>query len=187
MPELAWRKLRKSKPEDFEASPDTGISEEKIKLIAEKLTTIPEEFNPLPKIRQLLQKARDHFEKENKIDWSWGEMLAYGSLLLEGHDVRLSGQDTIRGTFSHRHAIIYDENTNEGYNRLSNLDLRTREISEYIIHCFQNLPYWVLNMVTRLPIPKHLRFGKHSSVIFPMARKRSSISLFAPAKVNGSA
>ncbi|HYV93261.1 MAG TPA: 2-oxoglutarate dehydrogenase E1 component [Chitinophagales bacterium] len=120
-PELAWKKLRKSKPEDFDSSPDTFISEESIKLLAEKLTTIPESFDALPKIRQLLQKAKDHFEKENKIDWAWGEMLAYGSLLLEGHDVRLSGQDTIRGTFSHRHAVIYDESNNVGYNRLSNL------------------------------------------------------------------
>lgn len=61
------------------------------------------------------------FEKESKIDWTWGEMMAYGSLLLDGQDVRLSGQDTIRGTFSHRHAILYDETTNEGYNRLSEL------------------------------------------------------------------
>ncbi len=121
LPELAWRKLRKSKPEDFDQSPATAISEETIKLLAGKLSYIPESFDPLPKIRQILKRGKDFFEKENKIDWSWGEMLAYGSLLLDGHDVRLSGQDTIRGTFSHRHAILYDEKSNEGYNRLSEL------------------------------------------------------------------
>src|SRR4030095_10100076 len=71
------------------------------------------------------------FDKENKIDWAWAEMLAYGSLLLEGHDVRLSGQDSIRGTFSHRHAVIYDESNNVGYNRLSNLKAKQGEFRIY--------------------------------------------------------
>jgi 2-oxoglutarate dehydrogenase E1 component len=120
-PELAWRKLRKSKPEDFDKSPDTFVSAETVKLLAEKLAFIPEGFDALPKIRQILQKGKDFFDKENKIDWAWGELMAYGSLLLEGYDVRLSGQDSIRGTFSHRHAIIYDTSNNVGYNRLSQL------------------------------------------------------------------
>ncbi len=120
-PELAWRKLRKSAPEDFDSSPITAVTEEKIKLIAEKLTHIPDGFHALKKIEQLLSKQKDFFRNENKIDWSWGELMAYGSLLLEKYDVRLSGQDTIRGTFSHRHAIIYDELNNDGYNRLSEL------------------------------------------------------------------
>ncbi|MCY7410608.1 MAG: 2-oxoglutarate dehydrogenase E1 component, partial [Chitinophagales bacterium] len=126
-PELAWRTLRKSKPEDFDQSPDTFISEETVKLLAQKLTHIPEGFDALPKIKQILQRGKDFFDKEGKIDWSWGELMAYGSLLLEGHDIRLSGQDTIRGTFSHRHAVLYDETNNEGYNRLS--DLNTLKIS----------------------------------------------------------
>lgn len=120
-PELAWKKLRKSKPEDFDASPETAVTAETIELIAKKITHIPEGFDPLKKIEQILQRGRDSFEKDHKIDWAWGELMAYGTLLLEGYDVRLSGQDTIRGTFSHRHAIIYDESTNEGYNRLSEL------------------------------------------------------------------
>lgn len=120
-PELAWRALRKSKPEDFDFSPDTFIPEETVKLLADKITRVPEGFDALPKIKQILQKGKDFFEKEGKIDWSWGELMAYGSLLWEGHDVRLSGQDSIRGTFSHRHAVIYDESNNQGYNRLSQL------------------------------------------------------------------
>jgi 2-oxoglutarate dehydrogenase E1 component len=121
LPELAWRKLRRSTPEDFDQSPATAVSEAQIRLIAEKLTTIPPGFDALPKMEQLLKKQKDFFEKEGKIDWSWGELLAYGSLLLEGKDVRLSGQDSIRGTFSHRHALIYDETNNSTYNRLSGL------------------------------------------------------------------
>lgn len=120
-PELAWRQLRKSRPEDFDHSPDTFISEETVKLLAQKLSFIPENFDALPKIRQILQRGKDFFDKEHKIDWAWGELMAYGSLLLDGHDVRLSGQDSIRGTFSHRHAVLYDESNNNGYNRLSEL------------------------------------------------------------------
>lgn len=120
-PELAWKKLRKSTPEDFESSPATDVDAATISLIADKITQIPEGFVPLKKIEQILQRGKDAFEKEHKIDWAWGELLAYASLLLEGHDVRLSGQDTVRGTFSHRHAIIYDESNNNGYNRLSAL------------------------------------------------------------------
>jgi 2-oxoglutarate dehydrogenase E1 component len=59
------------------------------------------------------------FNDEGKVDWATGELLAYGSLLLEGKDVRMSGQDVQRGTFSHRHAVLLDENTDEAYNRLS--------------------------------------------------------------------
>ena len=121
LPELAWRKLRKSTPEDFDDSPETFVPDITAKLLADKITQIPEGFDALPKIRQLLQKSKDQFTNENKIDWALSELMAYGSLLLEGRDVRLSGQDSIRGTFSHRHAILYDETTNEGYNRLSNL------------------------------------------------------------------
>lgn len=130
-PELAWKELRRSTPEDFDASPETGVSEETIRRIAEKLTTIPKGFDALPKIEQLLKKQKDFFEKDGKIDWSWGELLAYGSLLLEGKDVRLSGQDSVRGTFSHRHAVIYDETNNVGYNRLSNLSDKQAQFRIY--------------------------------------------------------
>src|SRR5699024_9081295 len=61
------------------------------------------------------------FKEEGKLDWSMAELAAYGSILLEGKDVRMSGQDTIRGTFSHRHSVLRDAETYEEYNRLSRL------------------------------------------------------------------
>ena len=61
------------------------------------------------------------FENENAVDWATGELMAYGTLLLDGKDVRMSGQDVRRGTFSHRHAVLRDENTDESYNRLSRI------------------------------------------------------------------
>ena len=81
----------------------------------------PEGFKPLRKVEKLLQDKIKLFDTEGKADWATGELMAYASLLGEGHEVRLSGEDVKRGTFSHRHAVIYDETTNIPYNRLSRL------------------------------------------------------------------
>src|SRR4030095_3656011 len=76
---------------------------------------------PRAKCEKLLQDKVKLFNEERKIDWATAELMAYGSLLLEGNDVRMSGQDVCRGTFSHRHAILRDENNDKSYNRLSNI------------------------------------------------------------------
>jgi 2-oxoglutarate dehydrogenase E1 component len=120
-PELWWRSLRKSAPADFDQSPVTAISEADFKKIFDAIMSWPENFKPLRKVEKLLQDKVKLFNDEGKVDWATGELLAYGSLLLEGKDVRMSGQDVQRGTFSHRHAVLRDENTDEQYNRLSRL------------------------------------------------------------------
>jgi len=120
-PELWWRSLRRATGTDFDQSPVTAISEADFKKIFEAIMTWPESFKPLRKVEKLLQDKVKLFKEEGKVDWASGELLAYGSLLLEGKDVRMSGQDVQRGTFSHRHAVLQDENTNESYNRLSRL------------------------------------------------------------------
>ena len=120
-PELAWRSLRKSAPADFEQSPVTAISEADFRKIFEAIMKWPETFKPVRKVEKLLQDKVKLFNEEGKVDWATGELLAYGSLLLNGKDVRMSGQDVQRGTFSHRHAVLLDENTDEPYNRLSRL------------------------------------------------------------------
>ena len=68
------------------------------------------------------------FNEEGKVDWATGELMAYGSLLLEGKDVRMSGQDVQRGTFSHRHAVLSDEDNDKAYNRLSSIPGGERQI-----------------------------------------------------------
>ncbi|QES90016.1 2-oxoglutarate dehydrogenase E1 component [Rhizosphaericola mali] len=118
-PEEWWAKLRFSKPEDFDQSPETGIPSEEVKSLVEKLMSWPESFSPLRKVKKLLNDKKALFDADTKIDWGTAELLAYSSILVEGKDVRLSGEDVKRGTFSHRHAILYDENTNEQYNRLA--------------------------------------------------------------------
>ncbi len=120
-PELAWKAMQKATPADFESSPDTSISSDKAKYIFNALMRWPEGFSPLKKVEKLIQEKVKLFETENKIDWATGELMAYASLLAEGKTVRMSGQDVKRGTFSHRHAVLFDENTNEQYCRLDHV------------------------------------------------------------------
>ena len=120
-PEQAWRKLKKTKdPKDFKTSPKTGIAKDRIDHIINHLMTIPTNIEALSKVNRLLKGKRKLLDN-NKLDWALGELLAYGSILMEGKDVRMSGQDVKRGTFSHRHAVLRDINTDAEYNRLSGL------------------------------------------------------------------
>ncbi|MGZ5135780.1 MAG: thiamine pyrophosphate-dependent enzyme, partial [Flavitalea sp.] len=111
-PELAWKSLRKATPQDFEKSPITAIPEKDLRKIFDALMSWPEDFKPLRKVEKILQDKIKLFKEEKKIDWATAELMAYGSLLLQGKDVRMSGQDVQRGTFSHRHAVLRDEVTN---------------------------------------------------------------------------
>ncbi len=120
-PEQKWRSLRKATAVDFENSPNTGISKEQFQSVFTAIMTWPDGFKPLKKIEKLIQDKQKLFDTETKIDWATGELLAYGSLILDGKDVRLSGQDVKRGTFSHRHAVLWEENTGEAYDRLSEI------------------------------------------------------------------
>ena len=94
----------------------TAITPEMLKQIVDGLTRVPEDFNIIPKVkRMLLDRRREVFEAGGPYDWGFAEALAFGSLLLEGMPIRLSGQDSRRGTFSHRHAFIYDVNSGKPY------------------------------------------------------------------------
>ncbi|MBC7888655.1 MAG: 2-oxoglutarate dehydrogenase E1 component [Ferruginibacter sp.] len=118
-PELWWKSLRRAVNDDFEASPVTAISEQNFTVLFNGLMKWPTDFKPLRKVEKLLQDKVKLYTDEQKVDWATGELMAYGSLLIEGKDVRMSGQDVKRGTFSHRHSVIYDENNNTEYNRLN--------------------------------------------------------------------
>jgi len=121
-PELAWKELRKTKdPADFQSSPSTGLDQKVIDKLLHHLMNPSESFTALSKIKRL-QKGKKKLIDANTIDWALAELLAYGSVLLEGKNVRMSGQDVKRGTFSHRHAVYYDAKTFQEYNRLSDID-----------------------------------------------------------------
>ncbi|MDR6809104.1 2-oxoglutarate dehydrogenase E1 component [Dyadobacter sp. BE34] len=123
MPKLEqeWHTLRKSKPEDFEKSPETGVPLEVLEKIGKALITTPESFNRLKQIDKLLKDREQMIFDKKEVNWATAELLAYGSILTEGNIVRLSGQDVQRGTFSHRHAVLRDVETNASYNSLQHI------------------------------------------------------------------
>ena len=120
-PELVWKSLKKAITTDFDYSPATSISVELFKKLFGAIMKVPSGFKPLKKIEKLLTDKISLLEKENKVDWATGELLAYASLLADGKGVRMSGQDVKRGTFSHRHAVIFDEQTDSQHNRLQEI------------------------------------------------------------------
>ena len=120
-PEVEWAKLRKSNPEDFKISPVTGISKKMVNIIGEGLGKIPEGFQPIRKAYKMMQKRRESLIESKTLDWAAAELMAYGSVLLDGYNVRMSGEDVKRGTFSHRHAVLFSEKDESEYNRLNHL------------------------------------------------------------------
>jgi len=120
-PELWWKSLRRAKEEDFRQSPATAVSEANFHAVFDALMKWPEDFKPLRKVEKLIQDKVKLFKEERKVDWATAELMAYGTLLMDGKDVRMSGQDVRRGTFSHRHAVLRDEQTDQAYNRLSRI------------------------------------------------------------------
>ncbi|CAN5498931.1 2-oxoglutarate dehydrogenase E1 component [soil metagenome] len=103
-------------------SPPTAISPEMLRQIGEGLSCVPEGFDVLPKIKRIvIDHRRQILDNGGPFDWGYAEALAFGSLLLEGTPIRLSGQDVRRGTFSHRHAVLYDSKTAKPYIPLLNL------------------------------------------------------------------
>jgi len=122
-PEQEWRKLKsKATPEDFEVSPKTGITKKTALQILKSLITLPDGFSILKKVQRLLNKNEKLWVKNETLDWAGAELLAYGSLLKEGIDIRMSGQDIKRGTFSHRHSVLVDEKTQAPHYRLNYVD-----------------------------------------------------------------
>lgn len=120
-PEIAWAAMRKSTLEDFEQSVSTAVEKTLFEKTFHAIMQIPDGFNPLKKIQKLLDEKQKLYNEQQMLDWATGELMAYATLLAQGKDVRISGQDVERGTFSHRHAVIYDEVNNNRHNRLSNI------------------------------------------------------------------
>lgn len=129
--EKAWQELRRSTPEDFLKSPETGVSPEVIEKVAKSLIEVPEGFKPLKQIDKLLKERKQMFFETKQLNWAAAELLAYGSILIENKIVRLSGQDVQRGTFSHRHAVLRDANTNEAYNSLNHIQEKQEKFRIY--------------------------------------------------------
>ncbi len=110
---------------------DTQVSAEAIAKVVAGITHLPANFKANPKIKRFLDTRVQAHKDGGPIDWGFGEALAFGTLLLEGSPVRLSGQDCERGTFSHRHAVIYDSETREKYTPLLNIDAKQERFCVY--------------------------------------------------------
>jgi 2-oxoglutarate dehydrogenase E1 component len=113
-----WEGLSRSYSQELV---ETGVSDEVLKKVAEGLTRVPDHLAVHPKIAKLLEARRKEIEEGRPVDWAAAEALAFGSLLLEGTAVRLSGQDSRRGTFSQRHSVLYDARTGAPYYPLNAL------------------------------------------------------------------
>jgi 2-oxoglutarate dehydrogenase E1 component len=108
---------------DFNFRPvATGVPRELLDRVARGLVALPATFKPNPKIKRFLDARLTDYAAGGPLDWGFAEALAFGTLALEGVPIRLSGQDCERGTFSHRHAVLHDMETNETYAPLKNLD-----------------------------------------------------------------
>ncbi|KAA5832826.1 multifunctional oxoglutarate decarboxylase/oxoglutarate dehydrogenase thiamine pyrophosphate-binding subunit/dihydrolipoyllysine-residue succinyltransferase subunit [Saccharopolyspora hirsuta] len=108
----------------------TAISRETVERIAEAQINLPEGFTPHPRVKPVLER-RAKMGREGGIDWAFGELLAFGSLVMEGRPVRLTGQDSRRGTFGQRHSVLIDRKNNTEYTPLQNL---SEDQAKYLVY-----------------------------------------------------
>lgn len=124
------------------------VKPEILKNVGKAITTFPENFKPHRAVKKIFEQRAQMIETGEGIDWAVGEALAFATLLVEGNHVRLSGQDVERGTFSHRHSVIHDQETGEQYCPLDHLMLNQNEemftVSNRCAVCFLHM---------------HVRFG----------------------------
>jgi 2-oxoglutarate dehydrogenase E1 component len=121
-------------PRYSHAPVETGVPEATLRQIADGLLRLPEEFTPHPRIASIFKPWREELYAGKGVFWPFAELLAFGSLLLEGTPVRLSGQDSRRGTFSQRHSVLYDARTGEPY-----LPLNFLSPTQAPIHVYDSL------------------------------------------------
>ena len=131
-----WRDFSKSTVGKALEKVDTKFDLAELKALAQKLFVLPSDKKFINKIIRLFQQRLKMVQETNELDWALGELLAYASLLKEGYNVRISGEDVERGTFSHRHAVLKTEDTEEEYIYLKNVsdsrfDIYNSHLSEY--------------------------------------------------------
>jgi 2-oxoglutarate dehydrogenase E1 component len=142
--EEEWKQMKRPGPEVFDESPDTSIDPETLEKIGQALSTFPKGFKLLKQTDKLIRDRKASFFEKKMLTWADAELMAYGSLLLQKNIVRMSGQDVKRGTFSHRHAVIFDAETNEPYCNICNISKNQEKfrifnspLSEYSVLGFE--------------------------------------------------
>ena len=122
--EGVWSRFKPEKGKDKRGA--TGVGADKIKKIGEAITHIPKGFNAHPTVRKIFENKKKMFLTEKGFDWATAEQLAFATLLEEGYPVRLSGQDSGRGTFSQRHSVLRDQNDSTYYTPLNNISKKQK-------------------------------------------------------------
>ncbi|MBC7713526.1 MAG: 2-oxoglutarate dehydrogenase E1 component [Rhizobacter sp.] len=129
-PHKDWEGMEFSNAESFDESPATGVKREVLDRVAKAINTVPKGMELMKKAQKVIEDRQAAYESD-KLDWALGELLAYGSLADEGNPLRFTGQDVVRGTFSHRQAKMFDERTNESYCGLEHISPNQGRISLY--------------------------------------------------------
>ena len=138
----SWKHLRRGSLKDAFEKINTQVSKEDLEKSIRTITQFPEGFSPHPKVQRLVDQRLKQWQ-EGTLDWGTTELLTYGSLLAEGTSIRLTGQDCIRGTFSHRHAVFFDKNTGEAYSPLKSINpqkkccIHNSPLSEFAVLGFE--------------------------------------------------
>jgi len=137
-----WKGVQMAGAKDFEESPETAVDSKLFLDLANKTTGLPKDKKFFNKIQKLFND-RQNMIKTDSYDWAMGELMAYATLMMEGHQVRFSGQDVERGTFSHRHAVVKVEDSEEEYVPLNNIgasekfEIYNSLLSEYAVMGFE--------------------------------------------------
>ena len=129
--EAKWKGLRRPEEGDLSLPVQTSVPESTLKDLARKLNHTPEGFHIHPKLTRFYEARLKAVEEGKGIDWGNGEVLAFASLINEGHPIRLSGQDAERGTFTHRHSVLHDFENGETYTPLNHL---SKDQAMYEVH-----------------------------------------------------
>jgi len=125
-----WEGFKLAHPDDLDKTIDTKVDEETLQSLVTTLTEEPTKITVHKKIKKLLSQRKQMVD-EDRIDWGMGELLAYASLCQEGHKVRLSGQDCKRGTFTHRHAVYFDQESGEEFTPIKTINSNKSEFCVY--------------------------------------------------------
>lgn len=110
--------------DDWRETVPTSISQEKVNVLSKKLLTLPKDFTLHPRVAKIYEEREKMAKGEIPMDWGFAETMAYASLLEQGYGIRLSGQDSGRGTFFHRHAVLHDQHTGKTYAPLKHIETK---------------------------------------------------------------
>lgn len=129
--EHTWEGLKEADLDDFKTSPKTAVTKAKFNGLGKKITELPADKQFFKKVQRLIGDRAKMLQEGTSLDWAMGELMAYATLLDEGFSVRISGQDVERGTFSHRHAVLKLEDSEEEYIPLKSTENKGSEFTIY--------------------------------------------------------